>query len=317
VVKFSIVTPTYGRPRFLYECLSSISWTHPCLHEVIVISDGPPDADTVRTIEAFDRVTFLTIDHAGPSAARNAGIIYASGDYILFLDDDDLFLPWTLDVFSEAIAKHSPPIIFSKPYVFESIAEITASSSLSEFCVFDDYYASGDEWRWWGASSFVLRADLCKTNLFRNELFLGEDADLIMRIGCSHQVLQIQAPSTYCYRKTPNSITSGSKPSHLFFFATLLLDAESNSVYPGGSARALERIDIISRHVRPIILILAKSFHPIRSAILLYKTFPLLLLRKRFAFILYALAGLAYGSIGWLSCSIKKRTAFTRTHLDL
>jgi|LakMenEpi03Aug12_release.lakeMendotaPanAssembly.Ray.scaffolds.fasta_scaffold03986_21 glycosyltransferase involved in cell wall biosynthesis len=317
MLKFSIVIPTYRRAEFLYECLNSIAWDHPSLHEVIVISDGAPDLDTVSIVRAFVGVVFLSISHAGPSAARNAGINSASGDYIVFLDDDDLLLPWSLDVFCDAVAKYSPPIIFSKPYIFESVADILAPNSTPNFSLFSDYYTSCDEWRWWGASSFVLRSDLCKANLFREELFLGEDADLIMRIGCNHRVLQIQAPPTFCYRKSIHSITTCATSSLSFFFASVLLDTEANSAYPGGSARSFQRIDIISRHVRPIILSLAKSFHPLQSAILFYKAFPLLLLRKRFAFILLFFANLIYGSIGWLFRSIKTRSFFSRSSMGL
>jgi len=89
----SIVVPTYNRRvslRRLIEALGRQTYP-PAKFEVIVVDDGSTDGtvDFVRTWEgARFRLRILEQAHAGPAAARNAGVEAATGTLILFLDDD-------------------------------------------------------------------------------------------------------------------------------------------------------------------------------------------------------------------------------------
>lgn len=59
--------------------------------QIVIIDDGSTD-ETERALEKFtDRITYRRIDHAGASAARNAGLEIAAGEYVAFLDSDDLW----------------------------------------------------------------------------------------------------------------------------------------------------------------------------------------------------------------------------------
>lgn len=92
-MKVSVVIPTYNRPHTLKKGLEALSKqsVSNADFEVIVVKDGreiPLDWD--KLIENYNglAVRFFEIDHAGPGAARNAGIGYATGDIICFTDDD-------------------------------------------------------------------------------------------------------------------------------------------------------------------------------------------------------------------------------------
>ena len=64
--------------------------------ELIVVDDGSTD-DTARVLSRYaGKILALSVNHRGPSAARNYGIKAAHGDYIAFLDSDDLWLPGKL-----------------------------------------------------------------------------------------------------------------------------------------------------------------------------------------------------------------------------
>lgn len=308
---FSIVIPTYKRATYLLDCLNSIPWNSEHLHEVIIISDGSPDQQTVSVSQLFKGATLLTIPHAGPSAARNAGIMSATGTYIVFLDDDDLLLPWSLDIFAKAVSAALPPIIFSKPHVFDLKSTLSVRETEYDASWFKDYYASSNEWCWWGTSSFVIKNSLCKHNLFREDLFLGEDAEFIMRIGCSNPVLQIHSPPTFCYRMSTNSITSDACPKQSFDFARCLVDSERRSLFPGGNARSAERIKIINRHVAPVILSLSRSLHPIKAFIIYCKAFSLLIRGKRIVFTCYALVNLICVFTAWPLLANQKKSSLS------
>lgn len=310
--RFSIVIPTFKRANYLFDCLNSIPWNSYYLHEVIVVSDGTPDQQTASVSQLFPRATLLSIPHSGPSAARNVGIKISTGTYIIFLDDDDLLLPWSLDILAKAVSETLPAIIFSKPHFFDFISTLSVLETPYDSNCFKDYYASSNEWRWWGASSFVIRNSLCKQNYFREDLFLGEDAEFILRIGCNNPLLQINSPATFCYRRTIHSITSDASPKQAFDFASCLVDSERKSLFPGGNARASERIKIINRHIAPVILSLSRSLCPIKAFTIYCKAFPLLIRGKRLVFICYAFINLVYVITAWPFLAIKKKSSLPR-----
>ncbi len=89
----SCVVPVFNGARFLEEAVESIeaqSW-RPL--EIVVIDDGSTDETPAVMARLGNRIRALSQPNQGPSAARNAGIAAASGDFIGFLDCDDRWLP--------------------------------------------------------------------------------------------------------------------------------------------------------------------------------------------------------------------------------
>ncbi|NKY28258.1 glycosyltransferase family 2 protein [Nocardia gamkensis] len=95
----SVVIPTLNRPEFLRQALQSVRQQTYRDVEVIVVNDGGVSvADVVAQWEHDLAVELVELPHrSGCSRARNAGIERASGEYIAFLDDDDIFLPHHLE----------------------------------------------------------------------------------------------------------------------------------------------------------------------------------------------------------------------------
>ena len=87
----SIIMPTRYYGRLIGETLRSVAaQTYPNI-ETVVIDDGSTD-DTQAVIAGFP-VMSLRTDGVGAAAARNAGLDAASGDFVMFLDSDDLLEP--------------------------------------------------------------------------------------------------------------------------------------------------------------------------------------------------------------------------------
>ncbi len=89
----SIIVPVYNVEKYLVECLDSLLGQTMQNFEIICIDDGSTDrsADILRRYASQDRrITVLTQENAGVSAARNAGIKRAQGDYLYFMDSDDV-----------------------------------------------------------------------------------------------------------------------------------------------------------------------------------------------------------------------------------
>lgn len=91
----SVVIPAHNDGRHLRECLDSV-FAQDVPVEVIVVDDGSED-DTAEILATYgERVKVLRQDNAGAGAARNAGMDAASGEFIAFLDADDVWLPGKL-----------------------------------------------------------------------------------------------------------------------------------------------------------------------------------------------------------------------------
>lgn len=96
----SIILPLYNKEKWIIATLKSVaeqSYTH---WECIIVDDGSTDM-SLSLVNDFIRVTpgswkVINQENSGQSPARNKGIRFASGDYVAFLDSDDLWLPTKL-----------------------------------------------------------------------------------------------------------------------------------------------------------------------------------------------------------------------------
>lgn len=251
----SVIIPTFNRAALLKSTLDSVLSQGFTDLEVIVVDDGSTD-NTIDYLRSCDgRVKVLQQSNRGPGEARNLGARHANSRYLAFLDSDDLWFSWTLDVYRAVIERHNrPAFIVGKPHLFSDVSELSqVVHGDLRTNAFHDYLSSGDQWRWWGASSFVVdRNTFISAGTFTPEWVNGEDADLALRLGVAPAFIQIVEPATFAYRQHASSAMKNFKRT--LAGAWMMVRAEQNELYPGGSARAMERRQILTRHVRPVTL---------------------------------------------------------------
>jgi glycosyltransferase involved in cell wall biosynthesis len=252
---FSVIIPTYNRTALLREALDSVFAQTFTDYEVIVVDDGSTD-DTLQMLAGYgNRVRIFQQSNQGPGAARNLGAKHAAGDYLAFLDSDDLWFPWSLAVYAQAIRQAgNPGFIAGKPKRFTDPIEIkSANDSAIELLEFQDYLESGEEWRWWGVSSFVINRDAFEAaGRFTDEWINGEDGDLALRLGISVGFVQVLAPYTFGYRE--HAVSAMKDRQKTLAGTWHQVRAEQHGEYPGGETRAQERWRIITRLVRTMTL---------------------------------------------------------------
>ena len=104
-ISFSVVIAVHNGGRTLKRAIDSVlAQTRPP-HEVIVVDDGSTDASAEIAAGYGAPVRVLRQENRGVSAARNAGVAAASGDWIAFLDADDYYYPERLALAAEAIER--------------------------------------------------------------------------------------------------------------------------------------------------------------------------------------------------------------------
>jgi glycosyltransferase involved in cell wall biosynthesis len=113
--RLSVVIPTYNRRELVLRAVASVlAQTDADTLQVIVADDGSTDGTVEAIAERFggdERVSCVATTRGYACAARNAGFAKAVGDFVCFLDSDDVWLPDTLATFAAAFAAH-PELAF-------------------------------------------------------------------------------------------------------------------------------------------------------------------------------------------------------------
>ncbi len=93
----SIIIPCYNQAHYLEEAINSaISQTYNNI-EIVVVDDGSSDK-TKNVCDAFQDINYVRVERVGLSAARNIGVQFSHGDYVVFLDADDYLYPGAVEL---------------------------------------------------------------------------------------------------------------------------------------------------------------------------------------------------------------------------
>ena len=286
MIRFSVVIPSYNRSAWLLTALESVfAQTEPAF-EIIVADDGSTD-DTPDVLRKYEgRVKVLTQRNAGPAAARNLGIAAATGDYIAFLDSDDLWFPWTLALYREVIESHAQPAMIEGAHLeFDTEqgppnpADSSSQVSSLKSQLSPDYLASPRVTLW--PSGTAIRADVLKAaGGFTPHAFNAEDCDLWLRLGTERGFVHIAQPPVFAYRRHPASAVASLAKSVKGIIA--MIECERRGGYPGGDARRHDRLRVLT--TRPLSVSCARRGLPKGALTIYWRTFGwnLRLLRLRY-----------------------------------
>jgi glycosyltransferase involved in cell wall biosynthesis len=112
----SAVIPAYNAERFLAPALES-ALTQAGLDEVIVVDDGSTDK-TAEIAQSFERVRYIHQEHLGLATARNRGAQESRGDYLAFLDSDDIWVPGKIRSQAEILDETKTDMVFGNVVQF-------------------------------------------------------------------------------------------------------------------------------------------------------------------------------------------------------
>jgi glycosyltransferase involved in cell wall biosynthesis len=254
---FSVIIPVYNRRTHLMACLDSVRAQRHSPDEVIVVDDGSTDG-SCEALAGVDGVTIIRQDNAGPGAARNRGAAAARGDYLVFVDSDDVWFPWSLEALAALVSRyHRPALVFASFSDFSG-ALGAHSEEPAEGVAFPTYFDSSAHPFFAGAGMMVIdRRAFGEAGGFVEDRLNGEDHDLVMRLGTKRGFVQTLRPVIVAHR-----IHAGNEMADLtktVLGVARLTQNERSSTYPGGSDYRAARRAVIARHVRPTVV------HAIRS----------------------------------------------------
>ena len=103
---FSVIIPTFNRADLVLKAVVSVLDQTFSDFEVVVVDDGSTDETRALLQPYDDRIRYFHQENAGVSAARNRGIAESRGEYLAFLDSDDLFAPRMLEEARRTFDRH-------------------------------------------------------------------------------------------------------------------------------------------------------------------------------------------------------------------
>ena len=112
----SIIVPVYNVEHYIADCIDSIVSQSYKRLELILVDDGSSDnsfAICENYSQSDSRIRLMTVNRGGVSAARNLGKDYAKGDYVLFVDSDDVLLPDALMHYVDNVNRTNADVIKS------------------------------------------------------------------------------------------------------------------------------------------------------------------------------------------------------------
>lgn len=119
----SVVMPVFNGEKYIEESIQSVLNQTFKDFELIIINDGSTDgtADIIDILSKEDnRIISISQKNKGVASARNIGIDFCSGSYVLFLDSDDILLETALeDMYNAAIEKDADLVIGNYNYLYE------------------------------------------------------------------------------------------------------------------------------------------------------------------------------------------------------
>jgi hypothetical protein len=200
----SVIIPCHNAAAFIADALRSVlAQTVPAL-EVLVIDDGSTD-DSAKRAEAFGPpVRVMRQENRGVSAARNRGLDAARGDWVAFLDADDLWLPNKLALQSAALETTDAVCVCSDLIVFDQHGNrcIVASPSYDE----NDYHVR--MLCEWGIHiiTVVARADVARVVRFDESKRNSEDYLFLLGLRRRGRIMRVPQ-ALAAYRRSTHQVT--------------------------------------------------------------------------------------------------------------
>ena len=240
---FSIVIACYNQEGFVRQAVeSALSQEHPS-KEIIVVDDGSRDgtADVLNTFGESIILARLPINR-GAVAARNHGASLASGEYLVFLDGDDVLMSRALEVYGRLVTARCPKIIFGRSAkCYGKVPEVKTADLPCDiqFVEYANFLAKDRPCVFNTSTLVVDRSTFWSAGGWSPGIFYQDIQDLVTKLGVSGKMILVLAPDTVWYRMHLTNAVN--KVSPFIEGIHVLLAKARAGLYPGGRERWVER----------------------------------------------------------------------------
>jgi glycosyltransferase involved in cell wall biosynthesis len=246
-IRFSIIITSYNQREFIKDAVKSALSLRNAEREIIVVDDASTDGSPEILRQYGDAIRVIYRDtNQGAGLARNCGAAVACGEYLVFLDGDDAFLPWALDVYERIVQAKKPKMILGSMWWFKgTLPALQAGDTPREIrsVEYQDYLRKD---RPFGNSASALVIDRRSFQVaqgWSRDLWPMNDQDFVLRLGDCGRTIQILAPPTTFHRSHAANTVKNVPPYIPSLYK--IIHNERAGEYPGGERRRGERRAII------------------------------------------------------------------------
>lgn len=205
----SVVIPVFNGEKTIQETIESVLKQTFTNFELIIINDGSQDL-TLEVISSIkdNRIQVYTYSNAGLAASRNRGINHATGDYIAFIDADDLWTSDKLEAQFHALkANPNAAVAYSwTDYIDENSqflgkgSHVTVNGNIYPHLLLTDLLENG-------SNPLIRKQAFVEVGNFDESLGAAEDWDMFLRLASRYHFIAVSYPQVL-YRISANSMSA-------------------------------------------------------------------------------------------------------------
>ena len=214
--RFSVIIASYNREKYIRQTIYSVLSQTFKDYEIIIVNDGSTDR-TKDILQSYGtQIKNINQENQGSEAAFRMGASLANGEYLAFLDSDDLFLPNTLETYDKIIrAFDSPPLIMGCMKRFwdgQDVPTNTERVDAIEVLKYHDYLSKDVGMGMAQSIIVILRSVFEKISGARDNsadsYLFNYDYNLVLQAGTHGPCIIVKHPTTVAYRQHVNQASN-------------------------------------------------------------------------------------------------------------
>jgi glycosyltransferase involved in cell wall biosynthesis len=190
----SVIIPLYNKEKTIIKTLNTVLSQDYVNFEILIINDGSNDNSRNLVKSIIDpRIKIFDIINSGVSSARNYGILKSKGDYLFFLDADDIIYSNCLSILIKAVQRYKEAQIFIANYYFvskkghKSLGSLRKVEGIIKY-PFKAWYKNQLSCR---TGVMLFKRPVLINEMFNKNISVHEDTDLWIRLLMKYQVVYI------------------------------------------------------------------------------------------------------------------------------
>jgi glycosyltransferase involved in cell wall biosynthesis len=213
---FSIVIPSYNRAEFLKKTIHHLKQLDYTNYEVILVDDGSTDntEEVIKNLN-FEKLKYIRVENGERGRARNIGTQNSKGDFITFLDSDDIIYPNALTIANEKINNNKEMLFFNLSYELKST---DGKTIFQQFIVSNDFNLELVNGNFLGCIGVFLKHEVALENLFCEDrkFACSEDWQLWLVIASKYKLYHFNEICFCTINHNERSVNNLSKDKMLY-----------------------------------------------------------------------------------------------------
>lgn len=207
-VKFSIVIPVYNKEKHIINTIQSVIDQEFVDYEIVIVDDGSTDK-SITYLKSLNncKINIYHQNNSGVSSARNRGIKQSKGEFILFLDADDIWKNNHIKIINSLIDEFPLNSVFSSGFAIKNNDRVTKIQKVDAGIV-DNYFKQAIIAPVVHTSSICIRKNVFNDlDAFNEQITHGEDIELWARLARNYQIVLAKEVSAYYLKGLDNQAT--------------------------------------------------------------------------------------------------------------